>query len=448
MTGTSNWRGPNNNGHTSNSRRGRKVIPTRVFSQFRDLLETNYSGTHSIITEKTLANLWEGNFKPQWLRTSKQITNLMEDMGVSASRSSKGELWVITYLPGCILTLQDDGRYQPLYEQSQQAVFQAENEVFALQMKQTELERKIVDLSNTTEMGSLKAQLAEAVKNLTLSEMRLKEMEGGGELPDFPDYVPPKCYLQVRRSLEAGLNVFLRGPTGCGKTTLCKHLAQGLGVPFWFNNFNGETTYESFVGTMTLKDGETKWQRGTLHEWFESPKGGLYLADEVDFMPPFIASALHPVLERPRRMTISQYQADPFSPALPDKAFFVAAANTFGRGDDSGLYQGTVRQNAAYLRRFGAVFTLDYTEAEEDILVSKGLDRAFASALINFAKVVRKGNLVHTTFCTQTLLDVTALCKIMSRKDALEVGFLNRLAEDEKVCVKKEAYYRNLSRGF
>ena len=97
---------------------------------------------------------------------------------------------------------------------------------------------------------------------------------------------------------------------------------------------------------------------------------------------------------------------------------FVATANTNGAGDDTGLYQGTQRQNLAWLDRF-TICEVGYPTAdvEKSLLARRfpSLPEALCATMVEYANEIRKlfmgeastGNLTNTievTFSTRSLL--------------------------------------------
>ena len=76
------------------------------------------------------------------------------------------------------------------------------------------------------------------------------------------------------RSVVCG-NVALVGPTGCGKTTIAKQVADALELPFYMNGaIQSEYKLTGFV------DAKGQYVRTPFREAFE--KGGVYLFDEID----------------------------------------------------------------------------------------------------------------------------------------------------------------------
>lgn len=424
-------------------------IPKSILIKMRGWLELKYTARKVVYEARELDDIWRGVFKPVWMvGGSSQVREYLADLGVVVDKVHGKPIYILNYLSDCSLSMRSDTSWEAAYNNSEKDRQQVEGEKAVALLKISDLNSELQNIRRFSDSYHLQTEVKEVRAKLEVALGRVKELEGFEKQPQMGEYIPPEDYSKIKASLQSGFNVFLRGPTGCGKTLLSRILAKDMGVQFWSANFNGETTYESFVGMMNVRGGSTVWTPGALHAWFSSEAGGLFLADEVDFMPPAIASILHPVLETPRRLTISEYSDKAVSPGNLKKSYFIAAANTFGRGDDTGLYVGTSGQNAAYLRRYGAVYKMDYSLQEVDILASLGVEKKWAEELREFAKEIRKGEMVHVTFCTQTLKDVARLSLFMDREAAFQVGFINRLQDDEVVEVKAHHTYKRLQRYF
>ena len=92
---------------------------------------------------------------------------------------------------------------------------------------------------------------------------------------------------------------------------------------------------------------------------------------------------------------------------------FVATANSNGRADDTGLYQGVLAQNLAFMDRFWVVMVEYPTKEAETALLTKitpDLPAALIGSMIDLAKEVRDsfmsedGSGMEVTFSTRTLI--------------------------------------------
>ncbi len=178
--------------------------------------------------------------------------------------------------------------------------------------------------------------------------------------------------LPYLSTLIAGKNAWLYGHTGTGKTTLAQQVCAKLGWPMRRVNFDGDISRLDLVGQTKLDndDGTTvsKYVDGILPQAMNSPT--ILLLDELDVGRPDVLYALQNALDQ-GQLTITddggrRIKAHPFFRA-------VAACNTQGQGDDSGLYQGTRVLSRALLNRFHNFIPIDYMRREDEmsVLISK-----------------------------------------------------------------------------
>jgi cobaltochelatase CobS len=144
------------------------------------------------------------------------------------------------------------------------------------------------------------------------------------------------------------------------------------------------------TGQWTVKGGETHFNLGPLPM---AMKYGLtYCADEYDVALPAVLMVYQPVLEG-KPLIIKD--ADPENRIIrPHPNFrFIATGNTNGMGDETGLYQGTLIQNAANYERFGITEEMLYPPEAVEIPLVQGQARvpvAIAQKLVKIAAMCRE----------------------------------------------------------
>ena len=136
-------------------------------------------------------------------------------------------------------------------------------------------------------------------------------------------------------------------------------------------------------------------------------EGHWFLLDEIDLLDPATAAGLNGIVEG-RPLTIPEKGGEVIKPASGFR--FIATANTAGSGDRSGLYQGTLRQNGAFLDRFWMV-EVDYPdEIQEKQILAKAMPSladTVRDALVSYANEIRKLFIkgeIEVTFSTRTLV--------------------------------------------
>lgn len=207
--------------------------------------------------------------------------------------------------------------------------------------------------------------------------------------------------------------LYVFGPTGCGKTSCIKQLAARLNYPVFEVTGHGRLEFADLVGHLTVKDGSMTFEYGPLA--LAMRYGAIILLNEIDLTSPEIAAGLNSVLDG-SPLCIAENGGEIIQPHPMFR--FVATANTNGGGDDTGLYQGTQRQNLAWLDRF-TICAVGYPDAavEKKLLAQRfpSLPETLCATMVDYANEVRKlfmgeastGNLTNTievTFSTRSLL--------------------------------------------
>lgn len=210
---------------------------------------------------------------------------------------------------------------------------------------------------------------------------------------------------------EEPLYVF--GPTGCGKTSCIKQLAARLNYPVFEVTGHGRLEFADLVGHLSVQNGNMIYEYGPLA--LAMRYGGLFLFNEIDLTSPEVAAGLHGILDG-SPLCIAENGGELISPHPMFR--FAATANTNGAGDETGLYQGTQRQNLAFADRF-MLCEVSYPDpaVERDLLERRYpmLPNKLSGTMVDYANEVRKlfmseaslGNLsnkIEVTFSTRSLL--------------------------------------------
>lgn len=213
--------------------------------------------------------------------------------------------------------------------------------------------------------------------------------------------------------LNAQEPLYIFGPTGCGKTTCIKQLAARLNYPVFEVTGHGRLEFSDLVGHLTVKNGNMTFEYGPLA--LAMRYGALLLLNEIDLTSPEIAAGLNSVLDG-SPLCIAENAGELIAPHPMFR--LVATANTNGGGDDTGLYQGTQRQNLAWLDRF-TICEVGYPSADvEKSLLSRrfpSLPESLCATMVDYANEVRKlfmgesstsnlTNTIEVTFSTRSLL--------------------------------------------
>lgn len=203
------------------------------------------------------------------------------------------------------------------------------------------------------------------------------------------DYIFPEASRDIivwLLSLSEPLYVF--GPSGCGKTSCIRQLAARLNYPVFEITGHGRLEFGDLAGHLTVMKGSMSYEYGPLS--LAMKYGGLFLFNEIDLTSPEIAAGLHGVLDG-SPLCLAENGGEIISPHPLFK--FAATANTNAGGDETGLYQGTQRQNMAFADRF--IFCeLGYPDelTEEKLLADKfpALPENLRKMMISYANEIRR----------------------------------------------------------
>lgn len=207
--------------------------------------------------------------------------------------------------------------------------------------------------------------------------------------------------------------LYLFGPTGCGKTSCIKQTVQKLNYPVYEVTGHSRLEFPEMVGHHTVQQGSMHYEYGPLAMAMRN--GGLFLLNEIDLLDPGAAAGLNSVLDG-YPLTIPENGGELIAPHPMFK--FAATANSNGGSDHTGLYQGVLRQNLAFMDRFILVEAAYLEELKEmEILksyVGQDIPEDVLEKLIRFANAVRKlfmgdgaegiDNQIEVTFSTRTLI--------------------------------------------
>jgi hypothetical protein len=190
---------------------------------------------------------------------------------------------------------------------------------------------------------------------------------------DFDAGLQHRQFSELVTYVASGVNVWVTGTAGAGKTTAVKNVAKALGLKYFFNGaIDSEHKVLGFIdaqGRIISRPFRQAWEFG-----------GVYLFDEIDGSNPSALLAFNAAL--------ANGECDFPDGCIPKHKDFraIACANTFG-GGASADYVGRLRQDGAFLDRWVFIdWEIDST-LEEQIALSNIVDQAIGGEWI---KLVRK----------------------------------------------------------
>lgn len=248
-------------------------------------------------------------------------------------------------------------------------------------------------------------------------------------------------------AIKRGRNVWLAGPAGTGKTEFVKNVAAGLGRAFIRVSFDSGAERYEFIGGERVKNGSTVYQQGVILRGMQRP-GAIILLDEVSFARPEYLSALHAPLEPEGVVTIPETgQVIRKAPGV----VFMAADNSNGRGDFTGMYVGVREQNVAFVNRFAKTLNFSYLKPEMEakvISMRAGVKLPLAEVIVAFLTVCRQAGdsaqLDHIPTLREAFYLAEALTDGQDFRGAFEETMVNR-ASPESAEVLQQLWKANVS---
>ncbi|MHB8408312.1 MAG: AAA family ATPase [Acidiferrobacterales bacterium] len=185
-----------------------------------------------------------------------------------------------------------------------------------------------------------------------------------------------------------GSGLFLTGPTGAGKSSAMTQVAARLNWPVQETTGNGRRELSDLIGHYTLaKDGSMQFVYGPLATAVR--EGHIMILNEADLMDPAELAGLNGILDG-MPLVIPEHEGEVIQPH--PKFRFVATGNSAGQGDSTGLYQGVLRQNIAFLDRFRVV-EVGYPDPADEVALLKKvapfIPGDIAQAMVKVANDIR-----------------------------------------------------------
>lgn len=287
---------------------------------------------------------------------------------------------------------------------------------------------------------------AKAARTLTGDEIMISVCQQTGHEDRIPVYDNGYVYnIDVLKNLllaiEMNMPAYTFGPAGTGKTSIIKQICAATNRRMVRIQHSINLEESHVLGKWIVKrDPETNttatvFQPGPLA--LAMRFGWVYVADEYDRADPGVLSVYQAVLEGDR--LIINDADEEWSRVDPHPDFrFMATGNTNGSGDDSGLFQATIQQDAANIERFGVVQLLSYPGSKEEIAsirMQSGVSEKDAKNIQRFAEDMRRMYPAEISIPLGVRVAIN-IGKIGIAKDnfqkGVELAYANRLPEAER----------------
>lgn len=214
----------------------------------------------------------------------------------------------------------------------------------------------------------------------------------------------------------------LIGPTGAGKTEFLKQVFARLHIPIMLFTGKKRAYFSDMLGSREIIDGDTAYLYGPLAKALLGIGGVSFplVIDEFDLMTPSEFAGINSVITDHR--VVNDHNGGEVIRANLDTFFSVfLTGNTAGRGDESGQYIGTMRQNLATLDRFDWTY-LEYLPPDEEARLVKQAEPSwsddFVELLISLAGDIR---LLHAGRYESADLGVDGIDYTLSTRNLVEL---------------------------
>ena len=222
--------------------------------------------------------------------------------------------------------------------------------------------------------------------------------------------------IALRSERGEQVNVLIRGPKGCGKTTLARVFAARWGRPFYEVHCGSFVDAEQWFGKDRLNGGETWYRKARFIHAVETP-GCVVLLDEINRAHPEVLNAILGLLDWRRAMWSDDLTYEVC--VAPGVIFFA----TINEGED---FYGVNPLDAAVRDRFPRTVRLDYPPRREEasILHAHGLSLRLSEKLTDFAHTLRKAGRPVPVSTRQLLVAAEEICEGASLREAVETSVI------------------------
>lgn len=195
-------------------------------------------------------------------------------------------------------------------------------------------------------------------------------------------------------AIKNNMNTLLVGPTGSGKTSLCRLVAARLGMPYLRINGRQDMESDSLIGKPWVSNGSMEYMLGELPK--ARQKGWFIAFDEPWKTPAGIQMTLQRMYERNGILQLDDMPGSLKSKQIVphERSRMVLCDNVVGTGDGVDKYASTLIQDSATLNRMEMVLKVDYLKEKDevDLIVSKHayIPKKQARYMVKLAQLIRQ----------------------------------------------------------
>jgi MoxR-like ATPase len=223
-------------------------------------------------------------------------------------------------------------------------------------------------------------------------------------------------------AMEHGLNVLIEGPTGPGKTMAAMTFAALKGKHFYAVPSNVGVDPSQLFGKYIPDESGTsigRWQDGPVTDIVRN--GGVLLINEINFLPPRVATVIFGLLDGRREVTLLDHKGEIIRAHRMGCWCNLTEEECKSRrilvmADMNPDYLGTTQLNAALRNRFEIQLEWDYDPKVERKLVSSSTLLGVAA---NMRKMHKEGRL-SAPLSTNMLMEFEKLASLLGLDFAMQ----------------------------
>jgi len=231
------------------------------------------------------------------------------------------------------------------------------------------------------------------------------------------------------------------GNRASGKTSFAEQLSARTGRPFYGITFSRTMEPMEFLGGDVVENGGNKWRDGTLMLALRCKVPAIILLDEISLgQSGYISGPLNEIVRPVCSFTV---------PSTGERVnfntghLFIAADNTNGTGDTTGMYVDTRNVNRATMDRFA--FFLRFEQMSKALetrllMLRAKCDEALAEKVWGVMDALRKKVAAGTLSDPPSIREAIAFCAALragfSEKEAFEAAFVSKYAEESQESMR------------
>ncbi len=213
----------------------------------------------------------------------------------------------------------------------------------------------------------------------------------------------PACWTKLLDLATCRDNIFLAGPTQCGKTTTAEMVAEALGLRFSALSCSEGLDESIFAGSLLPvgENGKFEYVPSTFVDFYEN--GGVFLLDEFCSSDSNLAVFMNNAIGNDHFFLPRRFDR----PLIKKHSDFIciAADNTLGHGGDD-VYVGRNQMDASTMERFRTGFLImDYNPAVEKSIT----DPEVYEWALGIRKVIKDLKLTNRHMTTRTMKRFTIM---------------------------------------